>query len=401
MHFRKIAIYTSITAIILFPAPSVAQEEQPLPSHTVAPGATTKPPIVESAVPNEKLSATFVNLSGWTGGDAAYSIPLSKSRSLWTFGDSFIGRISNGVRSELSMVHNSAAWVDSRNNGSYKATFFWRQRASKPASLIDPSAPLKAYYWPGGMASLGSKLALFCKVVVDKPANDSGFGFDWFDQELVLVEDAATTMPSDWKYTRHKLPGGELSIMPGAGCMIVDDFVYVYSTRKDNPNPHNCVLMRIRASELAKPDVSKFEYWVHKHTSDGRPLEDGEWSQEPLYPMTLFNRAAPEMSVSPVAGLPGYFAVYTEHGLGANIMMRHALKPEGPWSEPVLLYQAPEAVRNPKLLCYGAKHHPELATADRTLVITYCLNPGPLAAHRTQPMLYFPRAVTVTLKPSP
>ena len=28
---------------------------------------------------------------GWLGGDAAYSVPLSPGRTLWLFGDTFIG----------------------------------------------------------------------------------------------------------------------------------------------------------------------------------------------------------------------------------------------------------------------------------------------------------------------
>jgi hypothetical protein len=82
-------------------------------------------------------------------------------------------------------------------------------------------------------------------------------------------------------------------------------------------------------------------------------------------------------------------------------MLRHADKPEGPWSEPITVYKAPEPGRDAGLLCYGAKHHPELSTQERELVITYCLNPGPIKAHRVQPMTYFPKAVTVTLKPVP
>src|SRR5688572_29217881 len=67
---------------------------------------------VVKAVPNVALTRAFENFDGWTGGDAAYSLPLSRTRGLWLFGDTFIGKIENGVRTKAEMVHNTAAWLD-------------------------------------------------------------------------------------------------------------------------------------------------------------------------------------------------------------------------------------------------------------------------------------------------
>jgi len=45
----------------------------------------------------------------WLGADAALSVPLSKGRSLWLFGDTFVAISSANVRSESKMVRNTVA----------------------------------------------------------------------------------------------------------------------------------------------------------------------------------------------------------------------------------------------------------------------------------------------------
>lgn len=347
-----------------------------------------------NAVPNEPLAKSFVSTSGWTGGDGAYSAPLSKSRSLWLFGDSFIGRIHKGARQQAEFVNNTAGWLDQTPNGAYKFKYFWKRKADQAQSLLEPEAA-KAYYWPSGMALSANKLALFCKVIVNKPGEDNtGFGFDWIGQELVLVENA-TDAPTQWRYKRVQLPGGEAEIMPGAACMVEGTHTFVYGTKKSvGGSAHKCVLMRIPTASLLAGDISKFEYW----SSASGNSDKADWSAVPVAPVELFD-GAPEMSVSRVEGLPGFWCVYSENGLGANILVRHADRPEGPWSEPMIAYRAPEAIRDKTLNCYGAKHHPELAREPRTMVVTYCLNPGGMAAHRTQPFVYFPRAVTISITP--
>jgi hypothetical protein len=346
------------------------------------------PVTVATATPNVALTKAFISTSGWTGGDAAYSVALTRRRSLWLFGDSFIGNISNGARCRMDMVHNTAGWLDESDNGTMKFRYFYPQKNGQPISLLAPSDS-KSYYWPSAMALLeGGKLALFQKVIVSKPGDDTGFGFDWVAQELTLVENA-NAQPTSWRYHRIKLPGGEANIMPGSACMVEGEYTYVYGTLKSGDS-HPAVLMRIPSADLARGDISRFEYWTAQSA----------WSRVPLDPATLF-QGAPEMSVSRISGLPGFWAVYTENGLSARIMLRHADRPEGPWSDASVIYNCPEAVRDPKLACYGAKHHPELAHQPRTLVITYCLNPGGMSAHRSQPFAYFPKAVTITLSPKP
>ena len=59
------------------------------------------------------------------------------------------------------------------------------------------------------------------------------------------------------------------------------------------------------------------------------------------------------------------------------------MRPEGPWSKPLIVYKCPETDK--KIFQYGAKAHPELATRDGQLIATYCRNIGSLADHMARP----------------
>src|ERR1700727_199679 len=75
-----------------------------------APSAEIAPLTVQSTETLPELNAAFAGTEGWTGADGAYSIKLDSSRTLWTFGDTWIGRIKGGKRVHSKMINNSVAW---------------------------------------------------------------------------------------------------------------------------------------------------------------------------------------------------------------------------------------------------------------------------------------------------
>jgi hypothetical protein len=64
-----------------------------------------------SAAPNEAQAPScdpvFPYKEGWLGGDAAFSILLPDGRSLWLFGDSFVGSANQTNRPGSKMVRNA------------------------------------------------------------------------------------------------------------------------------------------------------------------------------------------------------------------------------------------------------------------------------------------------------
>lgn len=356
------------------------------------------PVAVQQAKPDLQLTKQFVRKSGWTGGDAAYSRRLDQGRNLWLFGDSFIGKIDQGQRIDPKMVHNACAWQDL--SGQAAMRFFWKTVEGKPLAILNPEHK-DAYYWPSDCALVDGRLYIFCKRIKDDPsARDPAFAFKWVSDDLIQVVNPSDP-PTQWRIHSCPLPGSEVELHLGSGCCVEGDFLYIFATRlvgEGLSKHHNLMMSRIELKALSNLDLSRFQYWCHNPDADEETSANGIWRPEPINPLVLFADGAPEMSVGQVKGFPGFFAVYTQSGLGEKIMLRHSTSLESPWSEPLLLYRCPEASLK-GVNCYGAKNHAELAS-DRSLTITYCCNPGPISAHVRRPGLYFPRAVEVLLKPA-
>jgi hypothetical protein len=65
--------------------------------------------------------------------------------------------------------------------------------------------------------------------------------------------------------------------------------------------------------------------------------------------------------------------VYTDRGQLDRVLARTASAPIGPWSASTVIYRCPEAGRDKKIFCYGAKAHPTLAQGNE-LISSYIAN---------------------------
>jgi hypothetical protein len=345
---------------------------------------------VTSAEALPALTGHFRRTQGWTGGDGAYSFPLAKGRTLWLFADTWIGRVEAGRRVDARMVSNSAAWQTTDAKGA-TFRFFWGTGGQGPTALLRPSQA-DCWYWPADGALVDGRLYLFCKLVRRKADGEPGLQFDWFDNELLQIGHPQDE-PTAWKIKRCPLPRGAGTLRLGVACLVDGEYLYVYGlfpAAACKPLDTPLALARVRREQLAALRVKDWQYWCRGPKHD-------KWADEPADPVPLFRDAAPEMTVSRVRGIDGWVATYTPLGLGADIVVRHARRPEGPWSRPLRVYRCPEA--DGKLLLYGAKAHPELTDRDGQLILTYCRNVGALTEHVRQPDLYRPVAVNVQLRP--
>ena len=75
-----------------------------------------EPPAVVKAEPLPAWDAKFRRTDGWIGGDGAYSVPISPTRNLWLFSDTWIGKVRNGKRTDLAMVNNTVGVQDGRGS---------------------------------------------------------------------------------------------------------------------------------------------------------------------------------------------------------------------------------------------------------------------------------------------
>jgi hypothetical protein len=288
------------------------------------------------------------------------------------------------------MINNAVAWQDLREPAS-PLRFLWNNKGTAPDSLLKVEKEADAWYWPGDGALIDGKLYIFCKVVRRKAEGPPGFQFEWFANELLRVDNPEED-PVHWKVSRQRLPDGEDALRLAAGCFVNGDFLYVLGLfpQKQNRRLENKAgLARIERNRLAKFDGKGWQYW--RHGKNGP-----EWSESAENAIAILPDAAPDQSIGTVRGIDGFVMVYIPLGMGPNIVARFAEKPEGPWSKPMAIFHCPE--KDEKVFTYAARHHPELATNDGQIIITYCRNIGDLGEHVRRPEIYFPQAIEVQLR---
>ena len=290
---------------------------------------------------------------------------------------------------QMAFVHNTAAWQD-REAGTFR--FFWKTEAGIPASLFSP-ANKEAWYWPSDGFVHNGSLYLVNKVIVRTPVNTPMFGFVWASDDLLKIVNPDAS-PADWQIETTALPDSVKSVLIGTACITNGRYVYFWTSLPKHVHGrslHPTGVCRSLKSALSTGDMGKFEFW------DG-----SKWSKNADDSAILFADGAPEMTVTRLKDTP-YLVLTYMPPLSSEICVRFALKPEGPWSEPLKVYDCPEAditVFGEKVAVYSAKAHPELATEDDELVISYCSNPGSFEAQAARPDIYWPRLISVKLKPN-
>ena len=121
----------------------------------------------------------------------------------------------------------------------------------------------------------------------------------------------------------------------------------------------------------------------------------GRWLEDYTQAERLCSGLANEYSVSYLRDTGRYVAVYSAGDSTDKIVARFAPNPWGPWNEPVVLYQCPEAQRQKNIICYAAKGHPAILTGPEELVISYIANSTDFDTMASDAGLYRPRFIKV------
>jgi hypothetical protein len=357
--------------------------------------AADKPPFtVARSAPSPRISGLFRRTDGWVGSDAAYSVWLGPQKSLWTFGDTWIGKIRGGRRIDCMMVNNSIA-LQSVGRTASQLDFRWGKKGGKPVAFFRPAAD-GTYNWPGDGATVDGKLYVFLHVIKPRPDNPAPFQFEAVEDLILKVENPLED-PARWHTRSVKIGNSAKAINFGVACLADAEYLYAYCSYPLSGKRlagHPTVLARIDRRRLAALDMSGWQYWCNKGTAE----HQGQWQRKLENPVILFQDGAPEMSVKRVAGIAGFIAAYMPP-FSRTIFLRHAPAPQGPWSERIAAYQCPE--KDPGILVYSAKAHPQLAPGKLRLALTYCRNSEQFARHFDRPEIYFPQGVEVVLARAP
>jgi hypothetical protein len=372
----------------------------------------------------------FRRNAGWHGADAAYSVPLSGDRTLWLFGDTFVGP----SRREARMVHNTVGVQEGSDpsNAPLVPHFGGTPDDPQPVFGSEPGT----WLWPmAGARTAAGVVVFFMRVRSARPdlptvldawrAEGSMTFFEVFDWTAALVENPDEPVEA-WTVRMLETPPIHDRVMPGAGVVADGGYLYAYGWRDGHALQPSRFRRRARYRGYRHPRLAYLLRWPVERVPDG--LLDPEWwtgdgwgtdadraapvIDSPATEFTVHRDGDGFVLTEAAAWLRGVDGVPALRGLRVlkrlpkssrlltvlrlltvSVSIRRAPAPQGPWSDPVRCF-TPKVARDVHV--YAGKGHPQLAGAD--LVCTYAQIA--LKCDRTldDDSLYYPRFVRVTTR---
>jgi hypothetical protein len=370
---------------------------------------------------------------GWSGGDAATSIPLPGNRTLWLFGDSYLSGIADGRRDRVEMRFGNTVAIQKNVAPGTPPTpadvrFDWGPPDSNgwlpidPELLKDPAAPpsaaraaeqhLPVLSWPLHGMVIGNDLVLFSMPVTESECEPCGlFPFKVHGTTITVIrgvnrpyEEWGFRSGAGWdtahkprpRFVPHSRGAEALDDATGLlwGTFLMRDakdpeVVYIYGHR-DAKTERVLVVARVmgvkRADDLL--DFGRWMFW------DGRGF-----TRDPDRAAAIAGDSEVEASVVPVPSSEGggFALVQSGNLFSGEIRVAIGKVPWGPFVDRYRLSLAdcPVGGYDPKVrqLTYAAKAHPELSTDDELLVslVTMPLAEDKLPAMVPDPRQYAPR----------
>lgn len=361
----------------------------------------------------------------WRGADAAYSVPLSGDRTLWLFGDTFLGT----SRATARMVHNTIA-IQQGSDPSVASLTSHTGPDREPFFTTEPGC----WLWPMAGARTGAGIVVFFMQVrsarPDLPtvldawrAEGSLTFFEVFGWTAVLIRNPDDPVGA-WEVQPLTCPAVADRVMPGAGAVTSGGYLYAYGWRDGHALRPGRVFTRVRYRGYLRPRLAYLARWPEATVERGLEQAEwwagGHWSPDPAAAVPVVEGPATEFTVhrdgegfvmvetSPwltgvdgvpllrrlqlLKRLPRTSRALVRLGLlTVSLSVRRAPAPQGPWGPPVRVL-TPRVAKD--VLVYAGKGHPQLSGGG--LVCTYAQIA--LKADRTlaDESLYYPRFVRVT-----
>jgi hypothetical protein len=378
--------------------------------------------------PDAEWNAVFDRTDGWTGADCAGSVDLGDGRTLWMFGDTWIGKIRDGKRQPgATMVNNSIAVHPTDKAAPWRAPdprriqFLWgpQDKQGRPTAWVVPppiagqteSGEDRDWFWcnGGGIVTThepekSRRLFVFLFRVRRDPHGKGVWAFTTVGTSLAVVDNVSDP-PQRWRPRIFDIPRtgrmaqgsrtqGPLEILWGMSAIdrsALKDAggVLIFGTRLDLPFVTSLIAARAPGEAIERFDDWRF--CAGPNAFDlrllaARPLAKGlvsEFSVEKLEDR----------------GRPIWVLVQSEAFLGKRILVRTAPQPEGAWSAPGTIYPGtiytvPEVVKNHNYFTYAAKGHASLSRPGE-LLVTYLVNSQNFGDLVTDTTIYRPKFLRV------
>jgi len=308
----------------------------------------------------------FHRTSGWTGADGTYSISFSPNSVLWGFSDTFFGEVKEGRRLEpYRFVNNSAVWQTQMETRFLTAPVF-----------VPPDG--NGWFWLfDGFAVDSEGRGEILLGQFEKTGGGGAFGFAqtglWWARFQVLPNEERIEVLEYRKLPFFTDDGGTL-ITFGPALMEEGPWLYLYGIKQEGMKRHALV------ARAPKQSLGWAGTW--------RFFDGQSWQADVSAGATIFEGAGLEFSVYKARNGRYLYLGGAENGMSADVVVRRAASPTGPWEEPERIYTAPE--HGGTVFCYNAKAHPEISPEGKVLV-SYNVNTTDLVELIEDAGIYRPR----------
>jgi len=316
----------------------------------------------------------FPDRDGWYGGDGAYSIKLDKERTLWVFGDTFVGCPGcRRDRVDMDVVLGTTVAISScPSNREFQITYYLKHGGGKFTSSFGKDE----WLWPQDPFIANGVLYIPLIAIVPGDKKDDVFNFKVAGHKFVRIKDFSAADPRKWNYDYIDLtPALPPEIAAFAATSVVHDryvfFFPFYVHVKNGLNVFGNILARIPVDRIDHP-AGAIEYYT----------KDGTWENRlsPQKVQIVLDASVSELSVRYHEDDQKWIAVYlSTQNKGDRLLYQTSDKLEGPWSEakplgaPVPEVDPRSALYEKGNFCYAGKEHVEFSRG-KNLVVTYVCN---------------------------
>ena len=336
----------------------------------------------------EDCTPSFPFKELWWGADAAYSIPLSDSRSVWIFGDTLYGdrRVVEG--NEPRMVRNSIG-ISTCDGSEWKVNYFIRRGDKAQPEDFFHAQHKNTWYWAlDGFLYKGNLWVTLLCVRRAPKTSSAALGFETCGADLANVSGLEND-PQQWRIQYFPLVADGVHAYPSATAVVEGEYAYIFALLESGSRP--MLLTRIRLDGLDAP-AEHLQYLS----------KSGAWKPglKPADAKHVMKRGSTEMTVRYHPALKEWVAIMNYPKMHSDkIVARTAPNLAGPWSGGTVIYRIPEMQKgmpgyDKDTFCYAAKEHPEFRRAG-SLLITYACNTMKVEKLTTDLNIYFPEAVRV------
>ncbi|MBN1132272.1 MAG: DUF5005 domain-containing protein [Bacteroidales bacterium] len=327
---------------------------------------------LEAIDPDTAFNRLFrQDIGGWIAADATYSIHLPDGRTLWLFGDTFIGEVEGvAIRNGSAFIRNSAVIQE---NSELMTLHGGTPEA--PDDFIKTDNPDSTWYWPEHGIVDRDTLRILLGKFRHEDNGTPGFdfaqagndiaSFSWPDLEFIRTEPVMA----------HAING----VTYGDRVLTDSDTIYIYGRRSDTasyniPYPH-----------VARTTGGNFMNQAAWEFFDG-----SGWSPDPEDSRRIHDfQVSQQYSVSTYRGK--YILLTQDIWLSPDIYTFVSDSPVGPWRNKTKIYTTPET--GGTTFTYNAWAHPQF-NKQNELLVSYNVN-GDFWSIFSNVELYRPRFIRV------